>query len=155
MCIGLFAHSTLDLTKFMPVISDEALKWRSRVDQDLKVWQSSMDLVCESYKLTKKFPATEQYGLVNQIRRSAVSIPSNIAEGQGRQYLGDYLRFLSIANGSLKELETLMLIATRLAYVSAINVESTLKTADQVGRMLNVLRQRLRQLKRQNARPQS
>lgn len=114
-----------------------------------------MDLVIESYKLTQKFPATEQYGLVSQIRRSAVSIPSNIAEGQGRQYLGDYLRFLSIANGSLKELETLMLIATRLAYVSAISVESTFKTADQVGRMLNVLRQRLRQLKRQHTRPQS
>ena len=116
--------------------------------QDLKVWQSSMDLVIESYKLTQKFPATERYGLVNQIRRSAVSIPSNIAEGHGRQYLGDYLRFLSIANGSLKEFETLMLIAIRLAYVSSISVESTLETADQVGRMLNVLRQRLRQSKR-------
>ena len=119
--------------------------------QDLKVWQSSMDLVIESYKLTQKFPATERYGLVNQIRRSAVSIPSNIAEGHGRQYLGDYLRFLSIANGSLKEFETLMLIAIRLAYVSSISVESTLETADQVGRMLNVLRQRLRQSKRKNS----
>ncbi len=118
--------------------------------QDLKVWISSMDLVIESYKLTQKFPATERYGLVNQIRRSAVSIPSNIAEGHGRQYLGDYLRFLSIANGSLKEFETLMLIAIRLAYVSSISVESTLETADQVGRMLNVLRQRLRQSKQKN-----
>ena len=113
--------------------------------QDLNVWQLSMDLVIESYKLTQRFPAAEQYGLVSQIRRSAVSIPSNIAEGNGRQHLGDYLRFLSIANGSLKELETLMLIATRLAYVSATKVESSLQTADQVGRMLNVLQQRLRQ----------
>ena len=115
--------------------------------QDLKVWQLGMDLVIESYKLTRKFPATEQFSLVNQIRRSAVSIPSNIAEGQGRHHLGDYLRFLSIANGSLKELETLMLIAVRLAYVSATNVGSTLQTADQVGRMLSILQQRLRQSK--------
>jgi four helix bundle protein len=115
--------------------------------QDLRVWQLGMDLVIESYKLTRKFPATEQFGLVNQIRRSAVSIPSNIAEGQGRHHLGDYLRFLSIANGSLKELETLMLIAARLTYVSATNVGSTLQTADQVGRMLNILQQRLRQSK--------
>lgn len=96
--------------------------------QDLEVWQLGMDLVIESYKLTRKFPAAERFGLVSQIRRSAVSIPSNIAEGQGRHHLGDYLRFLSIANGSLKELETLMLIAARLAYVSATNVRSTLQT---------------------------
>ncbi len=115
--------------------------------QDLEVWQLGMDLVIESYKLTRKFPAAERFGLVSQIRRSAVSIPSNIAEGQGRHHLGDYLRFLSIANGSLKELETLMLIAARLAYVSATNVRSTLQTADQVGRMLNILQQRLRQSK--------
>ena len=115
--------------------------------QDLKVWQLGMDLVIESYRLTRKFPAAEQFGLVNQIRRSAVSIPSNIAEGQGRHHLGDYLRFLSIANGSLKELETLMLIAARLRYVSATNVGSTLQIADQVGRMLNILQQRLRQSK--------
>ena len=115
--------------------------------QDLKVWQLGMDLVIESYKLTREFPAAERFGLVSQIRRSAVSIPSNIAEGQGRHHLGDYLRFLSIANGSLKELETLMLIAARLAYVSATNVRSTLQTADQVGRMLNILQQRLRQSK--------
>ncbi len=112
--------------------------------QDLKVWQLGMDLVIESYKLTREFPAAERFGLVSQIRRSAVSIPSNIAEGQGRHHLGDYLRFLSIANGSLKELETLVLIAARLAYVSATNVGSTLQTADQVGRMLNILQQRLR-----------
>ncbi len=112
--------------------------------QDLKVWQLGMDLVIESYKLTREFPAAERFGLVSQIRRSAVSIPSNIAEGQGRHHLGDYLRFLSIANGSLKELETLVLIAARLAHVSATNVGSTLQTADQVGRMLNILQQRLR-----------
>ncbi len=81
--------------------------------RDLKVWQRAMELVVRSYKITSTFPPSERYDLVRQIRRSAVSIPSNIAEGHGRTHLGDYLRHLSIANGSLMELETQLLISNR------------------------------------------
>jgi len=81
------------------------------------VWQRAMDLVAEAYQLTQRFPSEERYGLVQQVKRSVVSIPSNIAEGHGRDHLGDYLRHLSIANGSLMELETQFLIAVRLGYI--------------------------------------
>lgn len=74
--------------------------------RDLKVWNKAMDLVVEAYTLAKQLPKMETYGLVNQIQQSAVSVLANIAEGHGREHLGDYLRHLSIANGSLKELET-------------------------------------------------
>ena len=74
--------------------------------RDLRVWQKAMDLVVTSYEVAKQFPQSELYGLVSQIQRAAVSIPANIAEGHGREHLGDYLHHLSIANGSLMELET-------------------------------------------------
>ncbi|MBF2056612.1 MAG: four helix bundle protein [Cyanobacterium sp. T60_A2020_053] len=85
--------------------------------RDLAVWQKSMDLVVNCYQLTSQFPKTEIYGLSSQIQRASVSIPANIAEGKGRNYLGDYIRHLSIANGSLKELETHLLIVERLEYI--------------------------------------
>jgi hypothetical protein len=69
--------------------------------KDLLVWQKAMDLVVESYKISKRLPRTETYGLASQIQRAAVSIPANIAEGHGRDHLGEYLHHLSIANGSL------------------------------------------------------
>ena len=71
--------------------------------RDLLVWGRAMDLVVETYRLTEAFPREEKYGLVQQLRRAAVSVPSNIAEGHGRDHLGDYLHHLSIANGSLME----------------------------------------------------
>lgn len=84
--------------------------------RDLLVWQKSMVLVTEIYTITSNFPATELYGLTNQLRRSAVSIPSNIAEGYGRNVTGDYKRFLQIAVGSLFELQTQIEIAFNLKY---------------------------------------
>ncbi len=72
-----------------------------------------MDLVTGCYRLTKQLPSSETYGLAGQIQRSAVSVPANIAEGHGRDSIGDYLRFLSVANGSLRELETELMIAAR------------------------------------------
>ena len=77
-----------------------------RTYRDLIVWQKSMALVTDVYRVTRVFPKNEQYGLTSQLRRCAVSIPSNIAEGYGRRASNDYLRFLSIANGSLFELQT-------------------------------------------------
>lgn len=82
--------------------------------KELEVWRRSMELVKVIYKQTTQFPRDEQYGLVSQMRRSAVSIPSNIAEGYKRRGLGDYIRFLAIADGSAAELETQVLIAKDL-----------------------------------------
>ena len=86
--------------------------------RDLEVWQKAMALVVESYRFTNLFPKSETYGLSSQIQRAATSIPANIAEGHGRDHLGDYLHHLSVANGSLMELETHLEIASRLSYVS-------------------------------------
>jgi four helix bundle protein len=85
--------------------------------KDLKVWQESMDLVVEIYKLTKFFPKEEQFGLTSQMRRSSISIPSNIAEGAGRKGSKEFNRFLYIALGSLAEIETQLEIAYRLNYI--------------------------------------
>ena len=84
--------------------------------RDLEAWKAAMDLVESIYTLTRQFPDEERYGLTSQIRRAAVSIPSNIAEGYGRVHRGDYVRFLSIARGSLCEVETQMLLSIRLGY---------------------------------------
>ena len=86
--------------------------------KELEVWKKSMDLVEICYKITNDFPKEELYGLTNQIRRAAVSIPSNIAEGQSRWSTKEFLRFLSIAKGSLSELETQLIVAQRLNYIS-------------------------------------
>jgi len=83
--------------------------------RDLLVWQRAMDLVVEVYRLSDTLPRDEKYGLVQQMRRAAASVPSNVAEGHGRDHLGDYLHHLSIANGSLMEMETQVMIAGRMA----------------------------------------
>jgi four helix bundle protein len=86
--------------------------------KDLVAWQKAMDLVVEIYQTTADFPTGERFGLTNQVRRAAVSIPSNIAEGQGRGPSQDFVRFLCIARGSLQEVETQIILATRLGYLS-------------------------------------
>jgi len=86
--------------------------------QDLEVWQKAMDLVVETYRLTKTFPSDERFGLIAQLRRASVSVPSNIAEGRGRFGLGGFLYHLSIATGSLMEVETQFLISERLEYLT-------------------------------------
>ena len=115
--------------------------------RDLFVWGRAMDLVEHCYKLSKEFPQSELYGLTNQIRRASVSVPANIAEGHGRKNLGDYIHHLSIANGSLKELETHILIAGRLKYISDNEIAPALEVCAEVGRMLSGLIQKLRQRK--------
>ena len=112
--------------------------------RDLLVWQKGMDLVVKSYQLAKHLPSNEIYGLASQIQRAAVSVPANIAEGYGRHHLGDYLHHVSVANGSLKELETHILIAQRLSYFREDEIEAVLRLTSEVGRMLRALALALR-----------
>ena len=107
--------------------------------KELKVWQKSYRLCMESYKVTGKFPNEEKYGLTSQIRRSAVSIPSNIAEGYGRKTTADYIRMLYIAYGSLCELETQIMIADDLNYAMHADKEQLRKLISEVERMLKAL----------------
>jgi four helix bundle protein len=111
--------------------------------QELKVWQAGIRLVVVTYALTKRFPKSEVYGLTSQMQRAAVSIPANIAEGYGRIHRGDYLRYLSVANGSLKELETEILIAREMGYVPASQAGEVSRLTDELGRMLGALTRRL------------
>jgi four helix bundle protein len=103
--------------------------------QDLVVWQRAMDLVVMVYELTQGFPKEELYGLTSQLRRAAVSVPSNIAEGHGRCATQEFLHFLAIANGSLKELETQILIAQRLGYANPSTATKILNQTSEVGRI--------------------
>ena len=107
--------------------------------QELIVWQKAMDLVEEVYIASKGFPREEIYGLTSQVRRAAISIPSNVAEGQGRRTTPDFLRHLSIAYGSLREVETQVLIATRLSYLAQGKCQDVMKITGEVGRLLNGL----------------
>lgn len=93
--------------------------------KELEVWKESKELVKLIYKITESFPSTEQFGLTNQLRRSAVSIPSNIAEGVGRNHTKDTLQFLFIARGSIYELETQLILAHELSFVSKETFEKT------------------------------
>ncbi len=112
--------------------------------RDLKVWKAGMMLVVDCYRLTARFPKVEMFGLTSQIRRSAVSIPANIAEGHGRLHRGDYLRSLSVAIGSLQEMETEVMLAGHLGYASASDARRIIQLADEVGRMLGALTRNLR-----------
>ena len=111
--------------------------------RDLNVWRLAIDLAVASYDITKRFPKDERFGLVSQARRAAVSVGANIAEGHGRAHRGDYLRHLSISRGSIKELETHMIIAYRLRYLDRPEVRTFLRKTDQISRMLTTLRKRL------------
>jgi four helix bundle protein len=110
---------------------------------DLIVWQKAMDLVTVIYKITATFPGEERFGLSSQARRAAVSIPSNIAEGHGRKSTGAYLNHLSIAHGSLMELETQIQIALRLNFVGADETSTLLVQTNGIGKMLNGLKRSL------------
>ena len=107
--------------------------------KDLLVWQRSMDLVETVYRVTANFPAVEQWGLVSQMRRAAISVPSNVAEGFGRQATGEYRHHLSIGRGSLLELETQILLGKRLKYLQPSDSDSILKEIDEISRMLATL----------------
>ena len=107
--------------------------------RDLEVWQSSMQLAKEMSSITRGFPKEELYGLTSQIRRASVSIPANIAEGYGRDNPGDYARFLQIAPGSHKELETLLLLSCEVGIATQTQIDPPMIMADRIGRMLRSL----------------
>jgi four helix bundle protein len=115
-----------------------------RTHRDLLVWQKSMVLVTEIYRKSQRFPVQEQYGLTSQIRRAAISIPSNIAEGFGRQSTGDYLRFLNIAVGSLFEVQTQIEIALNLQFINQSDFEEIFEKSREIDRMLSSLIQKLK-----------
>ncbi|HUV50266.1 MAG TPA: four helix bundle protein [Anaerolineae bacterium] len=112
--------------------------------RDLEVWQKAMDLVVICYKMTKEFPKNEIYGLASQLQRAAVSIPANIAEGRQRQHSKEFLQHLSIACGSLAEVETHIQIAGRLNYINENQIDKMLNKAEEIGRMLNGLRRSIK-----------
>ncbi len=107
--------------------------------RDLIVWQKAMELAAGVYRITQTFPAREQFGLSNQMRRASVSIPSNSAEGQGRGTTKDYVHFLHIARGSLQELETQLLLAQRLTFASEPEMQCLLSLADEISRFVSGL----------------
>jgi four helix bundle protein len=112
--------------------------------RELTVWQRAMDVVEEVYALSEGFPDGERFSLTQQMRRTAVSIPSNIAEGNARRSTKDYARFVSIAIGSLAELETQVEIATRIRYLDDSRSSSLLSELDEIGRMLRAIETKLR-----------
>jgi four helix bundle protein len=113
--------------------------------RDLIAWQKAMELVESIYKLTAQLPDAERFGLVTQLRRAAVSIPSMLAEGHARASTRDFARFLSMARGSLAEVETQVLIAERLRFVSGDAVQQLLAQCDELGRVLRGLKKALDQ----------
>ena len=113
-----------------------------RTFQDLQVWQRGHELVLGTYRITRKFPDTEKFGLVTQLRRSAVSVCANIAEG-GKKSRKDFHRFLEIADGSLEETKYHLILAKDLRYISENEFELLFEKANTVGRMLNGLKNSL------------
>ncbi|MGD0730772.1 MAG: four helix bundle protein [Terracidiphilus sp.] len=112
--------------------------------KDLVVWQRSIELATDVYKLTSHFPEAKRFGLTNQMRRASVSIPSNIAEGYGRSTKGEYILFLGHAHGSCTELETQIVIAKNLGFGTTPNLQSTEILCSDVGRLLGALIKSLR-----------
>ena len=117
---------------------------KMRTHKDLTVWQKSMELVEKVYKITSKLPRSEVFGLISQMQRSSVGIPSNIAEGAKREHRAEYIQFLSIANGSASELETQLMLTEKIYPKLKTQVETTLVLLDEILRMLYSLMKSLR-----------
>lgn len=108
--------------------------------RDLLVWQKSMALTKAIYKITAKFPSEEKFGLISQMRRAAVSVPSNIAEGQARHTTGEFILFISHAEGSLAELDTQLILAAELGFLTSGETKPCADSIEELRRMLNGLR---------------
>ena len=115
----------------------------SRSYRDLRVWNTAISLVLEVYRITESFPNAERFGLTSQLRRAAISVPSNIAEGNARSTRGEYKNFLSIARGSVVEVEVQLTLAERLGYVESPVLADALDHCDAVSRMLTNLKRAL------------
>ena len=111
--------------------------------RDLVVWQQAMNVAVETYRLTSAFPKDEMFGLTSQMRRAAVSIASNIAEGKGRKSRNEFSHFLGIALGSKSELETQIVLSERVNLLKTSETESIKKSLDDIGKMLTALRRKL------------
>ena len=107
--------------------------------RDLLVWQQAMDLAVLCYSLTRSFPREEMFGLTSQIRRAASSVAANIAEGHGRENSGSFVQFLRVAQGSLKETETHLLLSERVGFLQPDKLALAMKSCDEIGRMLRSL----------------
>lgn len=115
----------------------------TRSYKDLVVWQKGLVLAKLVYQLTKNFPSEEKFGLVAQMRRAAVSIPSNIAEGQARHTTGEFIQFISHAEGSVAELDTQLILSIELKFCRDVGAEAAFELIAELRRMLNVLRRKL------------
>src|SRR3989339_467371 len=115
--------------------------YKSRSYRELEVWKLSIDFVKKVYQVTHNFPDSEKFGLINQIRRAAVSIPSNIAEGQGRNSTKEFRQFLAISLGSLAELETQLIIAKEIEYLTQNGLDALLTPLDRIRKMIKGLSQ--------------
>lgn len=111
--------------------------------RDLEVWKVAMDLAVECYRVMKVFPKDELFGMTSQIRRAATSIPANIAEGQGREHTKEFLHFLSVARGSLMELQTYLLLAQRVGLLKEAELPVLLPVCERISQMISRLRQAL------------
>ncbi len=118
--------------------------------QDLIVWQKAMDLSVEIYRVSEALPDDERFGLVSQIRRSSVSVVANIAEGFGRESKREFVRFLRISQGSLKETETHLLLSQRLGMVDGKRIETGLSLSAEIGKMLRSLIAKIEQEQNDN-----
>lgn len=119
-----------------------------RTHRDLDVWKLSLDWVEAVYRCSASWPSDERFGLISQVRRAAVSVAANIAEGAGRKGTGEFIQFIGVARGSLAEVETHLLIAGRLGYLTPDQLQPLLAEMERIGRMLSALSTRLKQ--RQN-----
>lgn len=121
--------------------------------RELEAWEASMQLAEKAYELTKRLPEAEKFGLISQLRRAAISVPANIAEGYGRVHRGDYLHHLSIAKGSLAEVETLLTLCVRLKMIDRAKMMPTWNQAQTAGKLLAALLRSLRNPKPQTPDP--
>ena len=136
---GRFSKTNQESREIERVPKNESEKEVVQNFRDLKVWQLGKEIVVEAYKATRCFPSEELYGLTTQIRRAAISIPSNISEGHSRRATRDYQRFLKIAAGSCAELETQVEIALELGYLQVASCEGVMEKIDHERRMLRKL----------------
>ena len=119
------------------------MKKKTQSYKDLIVWRKSIDLAKVVYGLTAKFPAEEKFGIIAQMRRASISIPSNVAEGQARHTTGEFVQFISHAEGSVAELDTQLILSIELTFCENAAATPAFQLADEVRRMLNSLRRQL------------